>query len=94
VAAITEVNIEKGLGLTARMVISRFQFELEHMKFLKPLCPVCKKKDSTYILDKGLKFITRLLIGNSRFVCKDCNVTWRKRQPDYYLNYLGRAKDR
>jgi hypothetical protein len=44
----------------------------------KPSCPECSKNDYVYVVDKGIKFLYRLLLRNNRFACGNCKITWRK----------------
>ena len=50
--------------------------------FWRSCCPVCNAENQAYIYDRGLKFWRRLVVGNNRFACKNCKVTWRRKRPD------------
>jgi hypothetical protein len=50
--------------------------------FWRSCCPVCNSENQAYIYDQGLKFWRRLVVGNNRFACKNCKVTWRRKSPD------------
>lgn len=47
---------------------------------LRTACPMCKSYNVT-ILDKGLKRLVRLIVGNNRYLCKDCWITWKRQTP-------------
>jgi len=49
---------------------------------LSVACPRCRSSGSVHILDKGAKFIFRMLRGNNRYVCHKCNITWREKTPE------------
>lgn len=50
--------------------------------FWRSCCPVCNAQNQAYIYDRGFKFWRRLIVGNNRFACKNCKVTWRRKRPD------------
>jgi hypothetical protein len=53
------------------------------LKLLRPSCPVCHAEDKVYVYDHGFKFWRRLVVGNNRFACRNCMVTWRRKKPDH-----------
>lgn len=54
--------------------------------FYKSICPVCKSNNYVRIYDKGLKLLFRFFIGNNRFICRKCKITWRRKNPGYYFD--------
>lgn len=49
-------------------------------------CPSCKS-ERVRIADKGLKKIFRFLQGNNRYLCRDCDTTWREMEPNRRLKF-------
>ncbi len=54
--------------------------------YWKSVCPNCEKDDAVYIFDRGMKFLYRSFSGNNRFACKNCMITWRRKDPFFYLD--------
>lgn len=48
------------------------------------VCSRCRSSGIIRILDKGAKFIIRLLRGNNRYACYKCNITWREKAPERF----------
>lgn len=57
----------------------------------KSYCPVCNIENNVYIFDDGIKLWLRLIVGNNRFACRNCKVTWRRKKPDSYVGFAGRS---
>jgi transposase-like protein len=55
-------------------------------------CPACKS-ERIRILDKGIKRIYRFLQGNNRFICRECNTTWRELEPNRRLKLKRKRSD-
>jgi hypothetical protein len=53
--------------------------------FWKSMCPACMTVEHVYIYDEGISLVYRLLLGNNRFACRQCKVTWRRRDPHDYF---------
>jgi hypothetical protein len=47
-------------------------------------CPVCHS-GRVRIIDKGLKKVVRYFKGNNRYACRDCDTTWREKEPYHHL---------
>jgi transposase-like protein len=56
------------------------------------VCPSCKG-ERIRILDKGIKKIFRFLQGNNRYVCRECNATWREQEPNRRLKLKRKRTD-
>ena len=37
------------------------------------------------IIDKSLKKVVRFFRGNNRYACRDCDATWREKEPYHYI---------
>ena len=56
-------------------------------------CPVCHS-GRIRIIDKGLKKAVRFFRGNNRYACRDCNITWREKEPHHSVELKRkRAED-
>lgn len=62
------------------------------LKAMRACCPVCNSKDKVYIYDHGFKFWRRLFAGNNRLACRNCMVTWRRKEP-YHQAYLQKKEN-
>jgi len=50
-------------------------------EILKPKCPECRDKSAVYVFDRGAKRLWRMVVGNNRFACASCRISWRRRTP-------------
>jgi transposase-like protein len=51
----------------------------------KSHCPLCNTSNNVYVYDTGIKFWRRFIVGNNRFACGKCKVTWRRKNPHFHL---------
>jgi hypothetical protein len=66
-----------------------------HKKALLPWqsnCPHCKKRSPVFIYDSGLQFLLRFVVGNNRFGCRECAITWRRWRPFEIYNISSHLK--
>lgn len=62
-------------------------------RLFHPICPECRQDDLVYNHDRGFKWMRRLLVLNSRFVCARCRITWRRKRPDAFLDFVVTNSD-
>jgi transposase-like protein len=48
-------------------------------------CPQCGSA-LVKIIDRGIKYYLRKILNDNRYICLGCNVTWREKNPERYLN--------
>jgi hypothetical protein len=46
------------------------------------------------IIDKGLKKVVRFFRGNNRYACRDCNTTWREKEPHHNIKLRRKRAER
>ncbi len=59
---------------------------------VKSFCPVCESEDNVFVLDRGLKFWRRFIVGNNRFGCRACRITWRRKAPHSYSAFSKKSR--
>lgn len=78
-----------GNSATGDYVDSPFGHMLEKgTRLFHPQCPECRKDDLVYNHDRGFKWLRRLMVLNNRFVCARCRITWRRKRPDAFLDFV------
>jgi len=48
-------------------------------------CPLCDSDNAVKTADKGFKRKWRAVIGNRRYLCEACRITWRQKEPQEWL---------